>query len=67
MLVICLNNQLVAPERVCCSCLLADKRGQPRWDGQRLGCAASQGGAVQTSPHGSQYECAMGFRVMNVP
>lgn len=64
MLVILLDSQLISPERICQSCLLADRTGQPRWSGGQLRC----GRALQrhNNQELEQFECQMGFRVANV-
>jgi hypothetical protein len=64
MLVILMDNQLVAPEQICQTCLLANQQGQPRWSSGRLRC----GRAVNklTDQDLDQYECQMGFRVANI-
>lgn len=33
MLVILMDNQILASQQVCQGCLLADQSGQPRWRG----------------------------------
>ncbi|WP_071191337.1 hypothetical protein [Trichormus sp. NMC-1] len=64
MLVILMDEQILAPEQVCQSCLLANGSGQPRWGGGQLRC----GQAIRqlTEQHPEQYECVMGFRIANV-
>ena len=64
MLVILMDNQIIAPDRVCQSCLLADQTGQPRWHRGKLGC----GQAVKkvTEQQSEQFECVMGFRVAQI-
>ncbi|MBO3462790.1 hypothetical protein G7B40_001855 [Aetokthonos hydrillicola Thurmond2011] len=64
MLVIVTEEQILTPRQVCQSCLLADKSGQPRWLQGQLGCgrAVSQGNSIGTD----QYECVMGFRIVNI-
>lgn len=64
MLVILMNNQLVSPQQVCQSCLLADQSGQPRWRAGRLRCGRAVRAAIDQQPE--QYECQMGFRVANI-
>lgn len=64
MLVILMDNQLVSPEQVCHSCLMADQQGQPRWSSGNLRCGrALQKGSDRTP---DQYECQMGFRIANI-
>jgi len=64
MLVILMDNQLISPQQVCQSCLLADQGGQPRWHGGRLSCGRALQKAIAQQP--DQYECQMGFRVANI-
>jgi hypothetical protein len=64
MLVILMDNQLLAPERVCQSCLLATQQGQPRWHQGQLRCGRSVERATLQQPE--QYECEMGFRIANI-
>lgn len=64
MLVILIKEQLIAPQYICNSCVLADKSGKPRWSNGKLGCG-------QTSTHISEnladwHECMMGFRIANI-
>ncbi|HLO89377.1 MAG TPA: hypothetical protein VK203_30815 [Nostocaceae cyanobacterium] len=64
MLVILINDQILAPEKVCQSCLLADGSGQPRWGEGKLRC----GHAIRrlTEEQAEQYDCMMGFRIANI-
>lgn len=64
MLVILMDEQILATEQVCQSCLLADKSGQPRWRGGQLRC----GQAIHklTQQQSDQYECVMGFRIVHI-
>lgn len=64
MLVILMDDQIFAPERVCQSCLLADGNGKPRWRRGKLRC----GKAISqvTQQQAEQYECIMGFRIADV-
>lgn len=64
MLVILMDNQLISPQQVCQTCLLADQSGQPRWRGGRLCCGHALGRATDKQPQ--QYECEMGFRIANI-
>lgn len=64
MLVILMDNQLLAPQCVCQTCLLADRSGQPRWNGGELRCGHPVQKRVETQPE--QYECQMGFRIANI-
>lgn len=67
MLVVILNDRIVAPERVCQACLLADRDGQPRWRQGKLSC----GRIIRdlnccSEPQANAYECQMGFRLVNL-
>jgi hypothetical protein len=64
MLVILMDEQILAPQHVCQSCLLADKSGKPRWRGGQLRC----GYAIHklTTQQPDQYQCLMGFRIANI-
>lgn len=64
MLVIVMDNQLVAPQAVCQSCLMADQRGQPRWNHGELRCGRLLSRLTEEQP--TQYECQMGFRIANI-
>ncbi|MBD0388722.1 MAG: hypothetical protein ICV54_20010 [Nostoc sp. C3-bin3] len=61
MLVILMDEQILAPEQVCQSCLLADRSGQPRWRAGQLRCGQAIHKLTQQQP--DQYECVMGFRI----
>ena len=64
MLVILMDEQILAPQQICQSCLLADQSGRPRWRQGRLRC----GQVIRklTPMHPEQYECLMGFRIANI-
>ena len=64
MLVILIKEQLIAPQKVCKSCVLADKSGQPRWNNGQLRC--SQATSKITEQQTNWYECIMGFRIANI-
>ncbi|MFE4106420.1 hypothetical protein [Almyronema epifaneia] len=64
MLVILMDDQLLLPQKVCQSCLMADQTGQPRWRQGRLRCGRLVEKLSDTQP--DQYECQMGFRVANI-
>ncbi|MEA5564865.1 MULTISPECIES: hypothetical protein [unclassified Anabaena] len=64
MLVILMDEQILAPERVCQSCLLADGSGQPRWRRGQLSCGQAIRKLAQQHPE--QYECLMGFRIAHI-
>ena len=65
MLVILMEDQILAPQQVCQSCLLAERDGQPRWSQGQLRC----GQAIRKLTAVGQpdlYQCPMGFRVANI-
>jgi hypothetical protein len=72
MLVILMEDQLLSTAAVCKSCLMADRSGEPRWQGGQLKCgrrlalgqADCEQGATASIP--VQYECQMGFRIAEV-
>jgi hypothetical protein len=64
MLVILVGDQIISPQKVCQTCLLADQSGQPRWQQGQLRCGHAIRKLAETQPN--QYECQMGFRVANV-
>ncbi len=64
MLVIVMEDQILTPRQVCQSCLLADRSGQPRWRQGKLCCGHSIHKLTDKQP--DQYECLMGFRVVNI-
>lgn len=64
MLVILMDNQLISPQQVCQSCLMADQQGQPRWHHGQLRCGRALHKATSSLP--DQFECQMGFRVANI-
>lgn len=64
MLVILLEDQILAPGKVCQSCLLADRSGQPRWSQGQLRCGQQVNKLTEQQPE--QYECMMGFRIANI-
>lgn len=64
MLVILMENQLIQPQKVCQTCLMADQSGQPRWNGGQLKCGHAIRKMTEQQP--DQFECAMGFRVANI-
>jgi hypothetical protein len=64
MLVILMDNQLLSPQQVCQTCLLADQSGQPRWRQGQLRCGHAIRKLTDNQP--DQYECAMGFRIANI-
>jgi len=64
MLLIMIEDQLLSPEPVCTTCLLADQEGQPRWYQGRLRCGQAIG--QRCGQRADQYECQMGFRLVQV-
>lgn len=63
MLVILMENQILVPQHVCQTCLMADQSGKPRWHQGQLWC----GRALAVSDNQpEQFECQMGFRVANI-
>lgn len=64
MLVILMEDQILAPQQVCQSCLMADSSGQPRWRQGQLRCGHVVRKITEQQP--DQYECLMGFRIVNI-
>jgi hypothetical protein len=64
MLVVLTDAQLFPPQVVCQSCLLADRKGLPRWYRGRLCCGTLIPKTAVDHLH--QYRCAMGFRLAEV-
>ncbi|MEC4804708.1 MAG: hypothetical protein SAJ12_00745 [Jaaginema sp. PMC 1079.18] len=64
MLVILTNEQVLQPQQVCQSCLLADRSGRPRWQQGKLCCGRAV--AQKTLHQPDVYECQMGFRVADI-
>ena len=64
MLVILMDEQVLPPQVVCQTCLLADHSGQPRWRGGQLRCGHAIDKLGEKQP--DQYECQMGFRIANI-
>ncbi len=64
MLVILMDNQLIAPQKICETCLMADQSGQPRWHEGKLRCGRAIRRATEQLP--DQFECQMGFRVADI-
>jgi hypothetical protein len=67
MLVVIINNQIIAPQQVCQACLMADQDGRPRWQQGKLSC----GRLVRnlnfcSEPQSDAYECQMGFRLVEI-
>lgn len=66
MLVILTEDQLLSPQVVCQSCLLADCQGQPRWQQDRLCCGRLLEQRSESDLQAKQYRCQMGFRIAQV-
>ena len=64
MLRVLINDQILKPQRVCQTCLLADASGQPRTNKGKLCCA--QVVRKFTEQQADQYECMMGFKIVNI-
>jgi hypothetical protein len=59
-----MDDQVIAPQQVCQSCLLADQSGQPRWRQGQLRCGQLIQKLSQQQPE--QYQCMMGFRIAKI-
>lgn len=64
MLVILIKEELINPQAICQTCLLANKSGEPRWKEGKLGCGHAVGKVTEQQP--DWYECSMGFRIANI-
>ncbi|NJL44982.1 MAG: hypothetical protein HC922_03000 [Leptolyngbyaceae cyanobacterium SM2_3_12] len=64
MLVILTENQLISPQSVCQTCLMADRNGQPRWQQGELRCGRMIPASAHDQP--TQFECQMGFRIASI-
>ena len=64
MLVILTESQVIQPQRVCQSCLLADQGGQPRSANGKPTCAYALNKLANQQP--TQYECQMGFLLAEI-
>ncbi len=64
MLVILTESQILVPQRVCQSCLLADQGGQPRSHNGKPACAYAL--SKISTQQANQYECKMGFRLAEI-
>ncbi|MGK7873866.1 MAG: hypothetical protein AB4426_11305 [Xenococcaceae cyanobacterium] len=64
MLVILTDEQVLSTQQVCQGCLLADRRGLPRWRQGKLGCGHFLGKPGKNQP--ALYECQMGFLIANI-
>lgn len=64
MLVMMMGEQLVPAQQVCQNCLMASRDGQPRWESGQLRCGRAIASALPQQP--DQFDCKMGFRVIQV-
>lgn len=64
MLVILMDDRIMATQQVCQTCLMADRSGQPRWRHGQLGCGSPVGKLPESQQ--DMYECQMGFRIANI-
>jgi len=64
MLVVLTEEQILSPKQVCQNCLLADRRGLPRWRQGHLGCGQMLRRLSEQQPE--LYECQMGFRLAHL-
>lgn len=64
MLVILTDEQILSTQQVCQSCLLADRRGLPRWHQGKLSCGHCLSKAGSDRP--ALYECQMGFVLASI-
>jgi hypothetical protein len=58
------ENQIITPQQVCPTCLMADQSGQPRWHEGQLRCGRALDRLSDRQPE--QFECQMGFRVVHI-
>lgn len=64
MLVVMMKEQLLTPNAVCQTCLMANQEGQPRFHHGRLTCGRSLTNPQEGQPR--QYECQMGFTITDI-
>ncbi|MDJ0775051.1 MAG: hypothetical protein QNJ49_16770 [Mastigocoleus sp. MO_167.B18] len=64
MLRVLINDQVLKPQKVCQSCLLADASGQPRTNKGKLRCGQAISRFSEQQPE--QYKCMMGFKIVNI-
>lgn len=64
MLVVLMDDQLLSPQQICPTCLMASQSGQPRWHRGELRCGRALHKLTESQP--DQYECQMGFRIANI-
>ncbi|AFY59784.1 hypothetical protein [Synechococcus sp. PCC 6312] len=68
MLVMLTQSQVLMPQQVCPSCLLANRSGQPRWEKGQLGCGESVACGLDSGC--PKFRCQMGFylaQINNLP
>ncbi|MGB3691624.1 MAG: hypothetical protein WA865_08405 [Spirulinaceae cyanobacterium] len=77
MLIVITEKQILSPGQVCCDCLLASKKGLPRWHEGKLGCRRHQAKETKNLQNhltncpsqeavSEVYECQMGFCIANI-
>jgi hypothetical protein len=67
MLVVVINDRILAPQQVCQACLLADRDGQPRWQPGKLRCGKLvRNVTCCTEAQPDAYQCQMGFRLVDI-
>ena len=64
MLVMIVGDRLVPVQQVCQNCVMASRDGQPRWDSGQLRCGQAIVSSKPQQP--DQFDCEMGFRVVQV-
>ncbi len=64
MLAILTDEHILSAQKVCSSCLLATRQGNPRWYGGNLGCGRILRDSVASQP--ALYECQMGFKLVEI-
>lgn len=64
MLRVLINDQVLKPQKVCQTCLLADASGQPRTNKGKLRCGQAISRFSEQQPE--QYKCMMGFKIVNI-
>jgi hypothetical protein len=67
MLVVVINDRILAPQQVCQACILADRDGQPRWQQGKLRCGKLVHNVTCcTEAQPDAYQCQMGFRLVEI-
>ncbi len=67
MLIVIINDRILAPQQVCQDCLLADHDGQPRLRQGKLGCARLVCNLTHCNePQPTAYHCQMGFKLIEI-